>query len=1042
MWLIIVFTTHSRDCLLQGITLAVGGIMVTDRSGLESHPKCNRGGLSHVAHHCVYHPQQRLSAPRHNSRSGLVKIPFCFEWIEQSIDLWDDAPPHPSIYSFALRLTGLMGSDRKKFRLLQNSGIVNRFRKQLERVIKENASVALAYVDMLSGLLKHEEGCYWVVQSELWKDVIAFCVENKSIYLTRGSQTFVTDLVTKLQADEDWGACEKILSHIFGPLVNTFQVIPSVCIPGPIDLGEDDKNFVIASLTLSCSIFEASLSGTCTMISQMLEKYDLETIMWQLLESTDDEECNGRISRILVLIYFVSLGKECDVSTNAANQSFKTKIFDILSHLVAKKSLVNILNLCSQCQIYLHKFDICGSKFEGSSTILKSNSKLFDFEDQINCMHVMPILACLVTTKASDDNFCVDTYCEKIHNITCEETLRIMYSFRDFLVDKGSHRQNSLQAVISIMQIKDYLSRDRGVIVFQAFTYSLKDFITGWPNAPVIKNECVLQYPELLSALLDGLTTLIEQFQITWRDSVESICLFTFTEQLLNNPCLSAKLAVKTLKLMQRTIQSYMPPNLALLVNTMGGSSINQLGPLIHKRMHDVSWEVRDSALELLHTIATISYVKFTAFQGHVLENELCSLALSLVLDDSESYVRVSALKCLAAMVMVSRYWTDCLCSKNLPVIDKSLLVENMHEKTVTAQRHIHDEIQEAGGVKNIHISKKMLDYVRGARKRYHEYLEMKRKLGFKDVKHPSLTIIVECLFGRKSVEDEIYQAMTIAATSDLYWEVKVNVLSFWEKVIEQQMSDQGMIDGVFPNVTFSKENRKIVTLTSEAIKLRLNKALEELARLGCLQALLSGIYDCDLQVVHKAVAITQSLLDLLYKNGVSTTNTAAVNPDKKLKITNGCKDICSPSEKTFDRSISESQVSLFNQEFADNLFSSGSPPDSMSETPPHSLEQVDDSSTSDSPARVIETIVFDSDINLLSKVYHRSMSVSNQAPNPSHRSITAKEFLLILGNINLSNLVAERNRWLDYYSDNLDSLLDDLISSHREPGQNIIDCY
>nr|CAD7433311.1 unnamed protein product [Timema monikensis] len=60
--------------------------------------------------------------------------------------------------------------------------------------------------------------------------------------------------------------------------------------------------------------------------------------------------------------------------------------------------------------------------------------------------------------------------------------------------------------------------------------------------------------------------------------------------------------------------------------------------------------------------------------------------------------------------------------------VNKSLLVENMHEKTVIAQRHIHDEIQEAGGIKNIHISKKMLDYVRGARKRYHEYLEMKKQ--------------------------------------------------------------------------------------------------------------------------------------------------------------------------------------------------------------------------------------------------------------------------------------------------------------------------
>jgi hypothetical protein len=77
---------------------------------------------------------------------------------------------------------------------------------------------------------------------------------------------------------------------------------------------------------------------------------------------------------------------------------------------------------------------------------------------------------------------------------------------------------------------------------------------------------------------------------------------------------------------------------------------------------------------------------------------------------------------------------------------------------------------------------------------------------------------------------------MAYAALSDLHWEVKVNALVFWEKVIERQMSDQGMIDGVFPSVTFSKENRKIVLLTENEIKLRLNKVLGELARIRCLQ--------------------------------------------------------------------------------------------------------------------------------------------------------------------------------------------------------------
>lgn len=88
--------------------------------------------------------------------------------------------------------------------------------------------------------------------------------------------------------------------------------------------------------------------------------------------------------------------------------------------------------------------------------------------------------------------------------------------------------------------------------------------------------------------------------------------------------------------------------------------------------------------------------------------------------------------------------------------------------------------------------------------------------------------------------------AMAFAAMSDLHWEVKVNALQFWEKVIERQMSDQGMIDGVFPSVTFSKENRKIVLLTENEIKLRLNKVLGELARIRCLQV-------CDTSLVlHK----------------------------------------------------------------------------------------------------------------------------------------------------------------------------------------------
>lgn len=48
-----------------------------------------------------------------------------------------------------------------------------------------------------------------------------------------------------------------------------------------------------------------------------------------------------------------------------------------------------------------------------------------------------------------------------------------------------------------------------------------------------------------------------------------------------------------------------MPPNLALLVDC--DSSMNGIGSMLFKRLHDTNWEVRDSVLEVLSVIAEIS---------------------------------------------------------------------------------------------------------------------------------------------------------------------------------------------------------------------------------------------------------------------------------------------------------------------------------------------------------------------------------------------------------------------------------------------------
>lgn len=151
-----------------------------------------------------------------------------------------------------------------------------------------------------------------------------------------------------------------------------------------------------------------------------------------------------------------------------------------------------------------------------------------------------------------------------------------------------------------------------------------------------------------------------------------------------------------------------------------------------------------------------------------------------------------------------------------------------------------------------------------------------------------------------KDMMPRVYEIMVAAATVDLHWEVKMKSLDFWEEVIWERLRNQGVIDGAFPEVTFSKEQRKIVTLTQLEIQKRLTRVLLELSGNGCLGVLVSAMQDeCDIQVVERAVDITKKLMDFLRKYAVISYE------DVKLHC------VRSPSAKgeRFDFGISSSAV-------------------------------------------------------------------------------------------------------------------------------------
>jgi hypothetical protein len=56
--------------------------------------------------------------------------------------------------------------------------------------------------------------------------------------------------------------------------------------------------------------------------------------------------------------------------------------------------------------------------------------------------------------------------------------------------------------------------------------------------------------------------------------------------------------------------------------------------------------------------------------------------------------------------------------------VNGDMLIENLHESSLVAQRMVYDSIKYAGGVMEVNIDKPMLQYVRGARSKYEQALQ------------------------------------------------------------------------------------------------------------------------------------------------------------------------------------------------------------------------------------------------------------------------------------------------------------------------------
>ncbi|KAL6424479.1 hypothetical protein ACFW04_009911 [Cataglyphis niger] len=861
------------------------------------------------------------------------------KWISKALAIWESGQKvSQPVITFTLKLVGIISRHELRYHYWQCQDVYNRLYKILQLHRDDlSASIKMAYTTMLSDLILHRSGRQWVIKSGVWRDVVKCAHWNHTMYVTRESQKFLSTLL--LHEQKNIEACTEIILAVAAPLMNNavdaqlHQVLEETYL--------EQNRLLCATLDLLTSILENTLFATLdNSIPELLEKLvNLEMRVKALFEACISTRFLQHVHKLLLLLLFLKLKQgikeHTDVIDADAWQKFCYGLCYICMMLLSKKYIIELVRHNKFAMIYWKKL------LALREIVLPEEHK---FEHQAIALMILPLCVCIKKNHLNHDF--LDMFINKIFDVTCTAVQRLAYNMRD-IIWKGDLPMEQIckVSIDLVLEILDIMDRDVAVIAFQALCHVLKSYMPDlcgetknhmssntnstspseahlrkFRYKSILEGDPIVQYPILLASLLDGLAIMTERFKLKWQECVETICVLSLAQGILNHSDILPMICVKALKLCKLAIHNFMPPNLALLVDS--DSHMNGIGPMLFKRLHDPNWEVRDSVLEVLNTIATISENKYPAFQDFLLTNQFPKVAIEIAKTDGESYVRASALTFIATTVRINKLW-----EQQLSQIDLTEVIDSM------------------------------------------------------------------------------LRAMSVSAVFDLHWEVKTNALMFWDHFVKSHLTDQGMLDNSFPNVTFSKEHRKIVALNETEIKRRLNKALDELARQSCLGVLLVTLKDdSDFEVCKASATIIGKLKSCLLKYKLDEPLLPAEN------------------SATIDTAyIKETPLVL------------SSPSDKESRNASH----------------VIEEIVDSNDTNLLAAIYKSSMNMNGEVVKEEEKkmldyisSVTRQDFLRMIFNCDINAYIEEKNRWLKTYTSSFESILDDILTMYKQKNINSMDCY
>lgn len=404
--------------------------------------------------------------------------------------------------------------------------------------------VKLAHIRLLKAVSNYSLGIGWIRCTRPWEFLINYCHRNHTIYVVRESKAVLFDILYKFSVKlSDEKMCIEIIGEILKPINDNVFPNNNVNIVIVDDNAIEQK--IGPALDLISYIFEKTLeSEEKTSIVHICEEvFQLELNIWKIAGMSTNTNFIEKVLRCLSTLNFARLVYEKWTMGKISNTDFNVfgvSFFNIMKFCVARRAYTNFLRMAEFNHILWKKL---GSR--APDQIMIENEKI-EFENQLIMFHLLPVL--FISESSCKEEF-LDKFIMKLFSISCEFTHRICYGFRDILFDcKDKVPDLAYKSIHEMLSMESILDKNRSVLIFQALCYALKEFVMAYNDQEegVQKSKADYQMctPNVLHAVLVGAQSLIEKYNISWNDSLETICITNFTQMIIDNPNVNSRVRI------------------------------------------------------------------------------------------------------------------------------------------------------------------------------------------------------------------------------------------------------------------------------------------------------------------------------------------------------------------------------------------------------------------------------------------------------------------------------------------------------------------